>query len=224
MDTDNIQTIPQAEEKPTKQHLTVSIGRQIGSGGRDVAKIVAQKLGCRFFDREILNLAAEESGFSEECFESNDENKGFLKSFFHMHVPHLSDTNFYNNSFSQESLFQIQSEAMKKAAAEAPCLFVGRCSDYVLRDYPKLVSVFITADMDDRVARIMQRHCCNHDAAIKLIENGESTRSRYYNFYSGKHWGDSSSYDLCINSTRLGIEGTADMIVSYVKFRMMNFK
>lgn len=224
MDTDNIQTIPQAEEKPTKQHLTVSIGRQIGSGGRDVAKIVAQRLGCRFFDREILNLAAEESGFSEECFENNDENKGFLKSFFHMHVPHLSDTNFYNNSFSQESLFQIQSEAMKKAATEAPCLFVGRCSDYVLRDYPMLVSVFITADMDDRVARIMQRHCCNHDAAIKLIENGESTRSRYYNFYSGKHWGDSSSYDLCINSTRLGIEGTADMIVSYVKFRMMTFK
>lgn len=224
MDTDNITTATQEAETTVGNNLTLSIGRQIGSGGRDVAKIVAQKLGCRFFDREILNLAAEESGFSEECFESNDENKGFLKSFFHLRVPHLSDINFYNNSFSQESLFQIQSEAMKKAASESPCLFVGRCSDYVLRDYPHLISVFITADIDDRVARIMQRHCCDHDAAMKLIENGEQTRSRYYNFYSGKHWGDSSSYDLCINSSRLGIEGTADMIVNYIKFRMTNFE
>jgi len=223
MESNNTQTTPQAHGDENRQNLIVSIGRQIGSGGRDVAKIVAQKIGCRFFDREILNLAAEVSGFSEECFESNDENKGFLKSFFHIRVPHLSDTNFYNNSFSQESLFKIQSDAMKKAASESPCLFVGRCSDYVLRDYPKLVSLFITAEMDDRVSRIMQRHCCSHDEAVRLIENGEQTRSRYYNFYTGKHWGDSSSYDLCINSSRLGIEGTAEMIAHYIRTRNAEF-
>lgn len=204
-------------EEAAKPFLTVSIGRQIGSGGRDIAKLVSARLGCRFFDREILNLAAEESGFSAECFASNDESKGFLKSFFHIHAQHLGDTNLYNNSFSQESLFKIQSDAMRKAADEGSCLFVGRCSDYVLRDYPGLVSVFITADMADRVARVMQRHCCDEAAAKKLIGNGETTRARYYNYYSGKKWGDSASYDLCVNSSRLGVEGTAELIADYIR-------
>jgi len=216
METNQQQNMQNPMGEEAASFLTVSVGRQLGSGGRDIAKIVSQRLGCRFFDREILNLAAKESGFSAECFANNDENKGFLKSFFHIHAQHLGDTNLYNNSFSQESLFKMQSDAMRKAASEGSCLFVGRCSDYVLRDFPCLVSIFITADMTDRVARVMQRHCCDEAAAKKLISNGEATRSRYYNYYSGKRWGDCASYDFSINSSRFGIEGTAELIIDMI--------
>lgn len=219
---------PQVEGSSTaneyaKATLTVSLGRQIGSGGRDIAKIVAARMGLRFFDREILNLAARESGFGEQFFADGDENKSFLKSLFHMHVPHLSDNNFYDNSFSQESLFKIQSDVMKQAAMEEPCLFVGRCSDYVLRNFPHLVSVFITADESDRIQRMMERHSCSEAQALRLIENGESDRSRYYNYYTGKHWGEAKSYDFCINSSLLGIEGTAEWIIETIK-RMASFE
>ena len=115
-----------------------------------MARQLADEFGCRLYDKEILNLAAKESGFSEKFFEQNDEQKGFMKSLFHLHTPHVSDTNFYSSRFSQESLFQFQSDAILKAAQEGNCVFVGRCADYVVREMDRVVSVFITANLDDR--------------------------------------------------------------------------
>lgn len=199
------------------KHIIINVGRQLGSGGRIVAKMLADDFECKFYDRELLNLAAKESGFSEKFFEQNDEHKGFFKSLFQIHTPHVSDTSFYTNNFSQESLFKFQSDAIRKAATEGPCVFVGRCADYVLRDFDNAVSVFITADWDDRVRLVMERSQCDAEQAKKIIRNGESDRSSYYDYYTGKKWGHSASYDLCVNSSRLGLEGTAEFIKHYIE-------
>lgn len=193
-------------------NIIINVGRQIGSGGRIVAKMLADRFGCRFYDREILNIAAKESGFSEVFFEQNDEHKNFFRSLFHIHTPFVSDSSFYKNDFSQESLFRFQSEAIRKAAKESSCVFVGRCADYVLRDYPNVFNVFITADMDDRIKAVARRIGSTEEEARKAIVNGESQRSNYYGFYTGKKWGHAESYDFCINTSRLGIEGTADAL------------
>ena len=199
--------------------LIISVGRQLGSGGRIVAKMLADEFGCKFFDREVLNLAAQESGFSAEFFEKNDERKGFLDQIFHMHVPFISDSSFYDNGLSQESLFRIQSDAIRKAATESSCVFVGRCADYVLRDNPNMVSIFITADLDERVRNVCKRQNCSEDEARKIINTAESSRASYYNYYTGKTWGSSASYDFCINSSRLGLEGTKEFIAEFIRKR-----
>ena len=182
-----------------------------------IAKMLAEDFGCKFYDKELLNLAAKESGFSEKFFEQNDEKKGFFRSLFHVHAPFVSDNNFYNNKLSQESLFQFQSDAIRKAAQTDSCVFVGRCADYVLRDFDNTVSVFITADLKERVERICERHNCGEEEARKIIESKESTRSSYYNYYTGKVWGHATSYDLCINSSVLGIDGTEQFVKDFIK-------
>ena len=197
--------------------IIINVGRQIGSGGRIVAQQLAKDFGCKFYDREVLNLAAKESGFSEEFFEKNDERKGFLDQIFHMHVPFISDSSFYDNGLSQENLFRLQSDAIRKAATESPCVFVGRCADYVLREHRNMVTVFVTADIDERIKNVCHRLGCSPDEARKLIESREDTRSSYYNYYTGKRWGDSSSYDLCVNSSLLGLEGTKNFIADFVR-------
>ncbi|MDO4160206.1 MAG: cytidylate kinase-like family protein [Prevotellaceae bacterium] len=202
-----------------KKKIIVSVGRQLGSGGLIIAKKLSESLGCNFYDRELLNLAAKESGFSEKFFEQNDETKGFFKSLFHMHAPFVSDNSFYNNKLSQESLFQFQSDAIRKAAENDSCVFVGRCADYVLRDFKNMVSVFITADIDQRIERVAKRHSCTEEEAKKIISSKEDSRSSYYNYYTGKTWGHSRSYDLCINSSILGIDGTEEFIKDFIKRR-----
>lgn len=201
------------------EKLIINIGRQIGSGGRVIAQQLAKDFGCTFYDREILNLAAKESGFSEKFFEQNDEQKGFLKSLFHVHVPLLGDNNFYHNDFSQESLYQFQSEAIRKAAAEGNCVFVGRTADYILRDQKNTISIFITANMDQRIQRVCKRHDFDRATARKYIKNKEGIRASYYNYYTGKHWGHAESYDLCINSSILGIEETERFIAEFIRQR-----
>ena len=181
--------------------LIISVGRQLGSGGRTIAKMLADEFGCKFYDREVLSLAAKESGFSSEFFEKNDERKGFLDQIFHMHMPFISDSSFYDNGLSQENLFRIQSDAIRKAADESSCVFVGRCADYVLRDNPNMVTVFITADLNERISNVCKRRNC-------------------YNYYSGKTWGASASYDLCVNASRLGAEGTKEFIADFIRRRM----
>ncbi len=197
--------------------IIIIIGRQIGSGGLTIAKRLAADLDCRFYDRELLNLAAKESGFSEKIFERNDESKGFWHSIFNIHMPYAATGLFMNNKLSDESLFQFQSDAIRKAADEGGrCVFVGRCADYVLRDKKRTVNVFITADIDKRIQRVCRRWGCTRAEARKRIEQGEANRAAYYNYYTGKTWGDSRSYDLCLNSSLLGEEGTVELIKEFV--------
>lgn len=200
-----------------KNKIIINVGRQIGSGGGEIARILADKFGCRLLDKELLNLAAKESGFSEKFFEQNDEQRGFLKSLFHMHAPLVGDSNMYRNNFSEENLFLFQSEAIKKAASEGSCVFVGRAADYILRDEPNAISIFITADIENRIENVSKRMGIDKNAARKFIEDKEDERSKYYNYYTGKKWGHASSYDLCVDSSILGIEQTAEFIANFIK-------
>lgn len=199
--------------------IIINIGRQIGSGGRIIAKKLSEELNCSFYDRELLNLAALESGFSETFFEQADEHKGFFKSLLNIHVPLIGDSNFYKNDLSQESLYKFQSDAILKAAEKGNCIFVGRTADYILRDFKNTINIFVTADIDQRIQRVCKRHDMNPNEARKYITDKEEARASYYNYYTGKQWGHSESYDLCINTTMLGIEDTETFIVELIRKR-----
>jgi cytidylate kinase len=134
-------------------------------------------------------------------------------------MPHVSDVNFYQSDFSQEGLFRLQSQAIRKAASQGPCVFVGRCADYILRDMPMTTNVFITASTDFRIQQLMSKLQCTADEARHRIESGEKARASYYNYYTGKHWGAAESYDLCVCSSTLGLEQTASLIATYIRQR-----
>ena len=206
-----------------EKKIIINVGRQLGSGGHDIGRMLAQDFGAQYYDREILNIAAKESGFSEEFFEKNDERKGFLRSFLHLPYSNSSTgDSFYQNNFSQEGLFKFQSDAIRKEAEKGSCVFVGRCADYVLRDFPNTVNIFITAPMQFRINNVSKKMGISPDEARKIIEQGEKHRAEYYNYYTGKKWGASQSYDLCIDASILGLEQTEHFIAEFVrrKFNM----
>ena len=132
-------------------------------------------------------------------------------------LPFLSDNNFYHNDFSQEGLYKFQSDAIRKAADEGNCVFVGRTADYVLRDYKNVINIFITANIDDRIKAVCKRKDIDRASARKFIESQEEQRASYYDYYTGKKWGHSESYDLCINSSHLGIEETEKFIAEFIR-------
>ena len=181
--------------------------------------MLAEDFNARYYDKEILNLAAQESGFSKEFFEQNDERHGFLHSLSLARLTHLTDNSFYQSNFSQESLFKFQSDAIRKAASEGSCVFVGRCADYVLRDFQNVVNVFVTAPMSFRIENIVSKDGMSPEEARKLIEQGEHRRAEYYNYYTGKKWGVAQSYDLCIDSSLLGIQQTEKFIAEFIRRR-----
>ena len=201
------------------EKIIINIGRQFSSGGRYISKILCEEFGCSYFDKEILDLAAKESGFSPDVFKKSDEKKSFIHTLFHLHAPMLSDDNFYNNKFSEESLFKFQCDAIRKAANQGSCLFIGRCADYVLRDEPNTVSIFLAADMEDRISRTMERYNMDEESARKTISKKDSTRASYYNYYTGKKWGAAESYDLCINTSIFGLDETAKFIADFIRKR-----
>jgi cytidylate kinase len=197
--------------------IIINVGRQLGSGGHDIGRMLALDFGAKYYDRELLNLAAKESGFSEKFFEQHDEKRGFLKGLFNMQTSHFSGGSMYKTNFSQESLFQFQSDAIIKAAKEGSCVFVGRCADYVLRDFPNTVNVFVSASMEYRVSQIMNKQHLDEDSAMAFIEKRESERAEYYNYYTGKKWGHAASYDICIDSSVLGILESEKIIAAFIK-------
>ena len=202
-----------------KQHIIICVGRQLGSGGHDIARMLALDFNAKYYDQEILNLAAKESGFSEKFFQQNDERKGFLKGLFNLGSPHVNSGSVYNSSISQESLFKFQSDAIKKAADQGSCVFVGRCADYVLRDRGNVVNVFITASMEFRIQQIMAKQHIDKLQACKFIEQREANRAAYYNYYTGKKWGSAESYDLCIDTSVLGLQATEKFIADFIRKR-----
>ncbi len=204
----------------TTNHLIINIGRQLGSGGHDIGHLLADRFSARYLDRELLNLAARESGLSERFLEQNDESKNFFRTFLHMPgglAPTMGIAT--RPGFSQDSFFQLQSDAIRHAAKEGPCVFVGRCADYVLRDIPTCVNIFISAPLPFRIDRVARKHGCTEEEAQHIIEKGENRRAAYYNYYTGKQWGHSSSYHLCIDSSILGIQDTAALIAHFIEQR-----
>ena len=198
------------------QPIIICVGRQLGSGGHDIARMLAMDFNAKYYDQELLNLAAKESGFSEKDFKQNDEKKGFLKSLLNLQMPHVGG-GMYSSDFSQENLFQFQSDAIRKAASEGSCVFVGRCADYVLRDFPNVVSVFVSASMRARIDKLLAQQTVTPQQAKRLILQAEHRRAEYYNYYTGKKWGAAESYDLCINSSTLGLVETEKFIADFIR-------
>ena len=201
------------------KHIIICVGRQLGSGGHDIARMLAADFNAKYYDQELLNLAAKESGFSEKFFEANDEQRGIFRSLFHLHASHVSDNNLYQNNFSQESLFKFQSDAIEKAANEGSCVFVGRCADYVLRNRDNVVNIFISASKRFRIEQIMAKQHLDFSAARKFMQQCEGKRAAYYNYYTGKKWGAAESYDLCIDASILGLQATEKLIAEFIRKR-----
>jgi cytidylate kinase len=199
-----------------KKKYVITIGRQLGSGGKQIGELLSQKLEIPCYDKELILLASRESGLGKEFFEKFDEKSSY--SFFTNLLGHHSG--FMNdntgNYLCNETLFQIQSNVIKKLAEKDSCIFVGRCADYILRNHPSILSIFIHANLDDRIRRIMTEKRIAEKEAKNLVEQTDKKRSEYYNYYSNKTWGMSTSYDLCINSSVLGIEGTSKFIFRYI--------
>jgi cytidylate kinase len=195
-----------------------NVGRQLGSGGHDIGRMLALDFNAHYYDRELLNLAARESGLSERSFEQNDEHKRFIRGFLHLPGMFGANASYARQGFTQDSFFQFQSDAIRKAAQDGNCVFVGRCADYVLRDMEGVVNIFITADIEFRNTQVMSKQSlASRQEARRFIEQGEARRAEYYNYYTGKRWGHATSYDLCIDSSILGLVETEKFIVEFVK-------
>ncbi len=196
-----------------EKRIVVTIGRQFGSGGRIVGKKLAEQLGIPYYDKELINLASKESGICGEFFEKADEkNSGSLLKALAMGFS-MNNAIFQSNDYlSNESLFQIQSEVIRKVAAEGSCVLVGRCADYILRDDPDCVHVFISASWQDRVRRAMEYNRVPEKEAEEFLKKADKSRASYYNYYTDKVWGAAGSYDLCVNSSLYGIDRTVDFI------------
>lgn len=190
--------------------LIINVGRQFGSGGRLVALALGRKLGIPVYDQELIAKAAEQSGFSKELFANSDEKRNLLAlSSFIVDVGRFGSA---DNYMSDNQLFVIQSNVIRSLADKGPAIFIGRCSDYILRDR-KCLDVFVTATDEVRIKRIAERMNITPEQADSLMRKKDRTRETYYNYYTFGNWGVASNYDLCVDSSVLGIEGTADMII-----------
>ena len=194
--------------------LIINVGRQFGSGSRLVALALGRKLGIPVYDQELIAEAAEQSGFSKELFANSDEKRNLLAlSSFIVDVGRFGSA---DNYMSDNQLFVIQSNVIRSLADKGPAIFIGRCSDYILRDR-KCLDVFVTATDEVRIKRIAERMNITPEQADSLMRKKDRTRETYYNYYTFGNWGVASNYDLCVDSSVLGIEGTADMIIDFCR-------
>lgn len=200
----------------------ITIGRQFGSGGHDIGKLVAEKLGYAFYDKKLVEIAAKNSNISDDAVANIDEKA--TSSLLYSLVSGSYSIRGMNGSLYYEmplndKLFIAQSDVIKNVAAKENSVIVGRCADYVLdgADDIELINVFIYAPMDNRIDRISRLHGLTEKQAKDKITKSDKQRKTYYNYYSNREWGKMTNYDLCINSGKAGIEECADMIASFIR-------
>ena len=197
----------------------ITISREFGSGGHDIGMEVAKRLNIPFYDQEIVDKAVAESGFTKEFIEEHGEYSTLSSVLLGTSAPFDS---YYYAEDPQDKIFKIQRRIIKKFAQEGPCVIVGRCADYALEDNPYAVSVFIKASLDERVQRIKRIYELNDSKAADLIQKTDKRRASYYNYYSSKKWGEAKSYNLCIDSGLVGIDGAIDMILKFIELKEKN--
>lgn len=197
----------------------ITITRQYGSGGHDIGKLLAEKIGIPFYDKELISLAAKESGISPEVFAQADEKMSNS-------LLYALSTGLYNygNGFAtmgdlpaNDKLYILQHKIIKQKAEKETFVVVGRCADYILKEYDNVVKVFIYADIETRVRRAVERHDIEPSKARQAVTKADKNRANYYSFYSGQKWGAVENYDLCLNSSRLTTEQAVNLIIDYVK-------
>lgn len=204
-----------------KTNTIITIGRQFGSAGREIGYRIADDFGIKLYDKEMLNRAAKESGICEELFEAHDEKP--TNSFLYSLVMDTYSLGYSSGSYTDmpinHKVFLAQFDAIKKIAGEGPCILVGRCADYALEEFDNVLSVFIHADMSARIRRIARIYNLTDAKAKEMIQKTDKQRSSYYNYYTNKKWSDAESYDICLDSSVLGIEGTAEAIKQLVAIK-----
>ena len=203
------------------RNLVVAIGREFGSGGKEIGQKLADRLNIKCYDSELLSIAAKNSGFCEEILQKNDEKP--TNSFLYSLVMDTYSLGYTNSAYMDmpinHKIFLAQFDTIKNLADKESCVIIGRCADYALADYPNVVSVFITADEDVKIRTLMERHKITESQAKDLMIKTDKKRSSYYNYYSRKRWGDSKSYDLCMNSSKIGYDGVVKMIQDFVEIK-----
>ena len=192
----------------------ITIGRQFGSGGHVIGERLAKELGIPFYDKELLERAAKESGLCKEIFENQDERptNSFLYSLVMDSYSYGYNSSVINDMPINQKVFLAQFESIRSLAKEGPCVIIGRCADYALEDDPNLLSVFIHADLNQRVSRIAQLYDISDNKAKDRIKKNDKSRASYYNYYSSKEWGDVGSYHLSLDSSVFGIDGCVELI------------
>ncbi|MDO5807231.1 MAG: cytidylate kinase-like family protein [Lachnospiraceae bacterium] len=200
-----------------QKSLIITIGRQFGSGGHEIGEKLAKKLGIKFYDKELIKLIAKQSGLCEKVLESYDEKP--TNSLLYSIVMDIYPSVMYTGPTIDQQIYQANYDTIRKLADGEPCVIVGRCADYILRDHPELVSVFIHANSDFRAARIAEEYKLPDAKVRDLLVKTDKKRANYYNFQSEKQWGAASSYNLCIESSEVGIDGAVDLIMDYVNYK-----
>ncbi len=199
----------------------ITIGRQFGSAGHEIGEKVAKYFDIPFCDKTILTRAAKESGFCEEMIQNHDERP--TNSFLYNLVMDTYSFGYNSSAFVDmpisHKVFLAQFDAIKAMAKEGPCVIVGRCADYALSEFKNVINLFIYADDEFKVKHLLDTNpdLPNEQKARELYIRKDKQRQSYYNYYSSKKWGRADSYDLCINSARLGIDGTVKLITQYVE-------
>ena len=202
-----------------KKNLVITIGRECGSSGRAIGRKLAESLGIKCYDKELLALAAKNSGLCEELFKTHDEKptNSFLYSLVMDTYSMGYNTSAYMDMPINHKIFLAQFDAIKKIAEEGPCVLVGRCADYALEERDDVLSVFIHADLEDRIKNVAKLNELTDNKAKDLIHKTDKRRASYYNYYTNKKWGDAESYDICINSSKFGVDGCVKAIKDFLE-------
>lgn len=202
-------------------NTVITIARQYGSGGKTIGAMLAKRLGVNCYSHEILRLASEDSGINERLFGQTDERLKISSWFKPLKRPYEGGLITPDSSefTSDQNLFNYQAKIMKELAETESCVIIGRCADYVLKDYPRVLSVFIHADKQFCLDRAMERHSMTVREMEKYIEKTDKERVDFYKYYTGREWTDARNYDLCLDSGKLGFEKCVEEIISYMKIR-----
>lgn len=197
----------------------ITISREFGSGGKEIGKKLAERLGIPFYDKELLEEASKQSGICEELFHKHDETytSSLLYSLVTGAYPISADGKFYPDMPLNHKIFLAQFDAMKSIAQKGPCVIIGRCADYILKNDFRTISFFIYADMEEKKKRISERYDLGKEKIEDFIRKTDKRRASYYNYYADKKWGVATHYNLCVSSSQLGIDKTVDLLEAYVK-------
>ncbi len=196
--------------------VIITIGRQFGSGGHEIGEKLAKRLGIKFYDKELIKIIAKKSGLCEKVLESYDEKP--TNSLLYSIVMDIYPSVMYTGPTIDQQIYQANYDTIKHLAEES-CVIVGRCADYILRDCPELVSVFVHANSDFRAARVAEEYQVPDAKARDMLTKTDKKRSSYYNFQSEKRWGAAASYNLCLESSSIGIDGCVDVLEAYIRNR-----
>ena len=193
-----------------KDNFVITISREYGSGGRDIGRLVAQKLGIPVYDKEIIMKAAESSGLDPDYIKNEEQKITNSPMFSYTRIGYAGA----NNYAMSDQIYIAQSRAIREFAGEGPCVIIGRCADFILKGEKDCLNIFVHADKLFKVNRLIEKYHITQAEAEKIIKESDKRRSRHYKFYTSYEWGDKDNYQICLNSAKIGIENAADMIVA----------